>query len=225
MATFDYEFSITDDFVINQKVNITILQEEIEADSIIVTTLHHIDADLDNDTCTVVFNGELTPTEEDQLNILIAAHTGELPGGVDPDTGDVGGDGGVSDIIFVYGDHYEDYYIYFKHTSYKIGTQFIFRGTNTLGKPKGVKAILKGTGKLRLYDKTNNQVLFEWEDIDQNENWDIFSYADIEWPANEAILELQGRETHSSDKNLYCSSFMICFLGSVVNNFPSGSPL
>lgn len=222
MAIAEYEFSIYDDFPINHKVDITILQQEIEAEESITQQLHHIDANLDNDLCVVYFYDVLTTTEEDILSNLIAAHTGELPGGGSSGDGSasIGGEG-PSDISFVYGDQYDDYFIYFKHTDYKVGTQFIFRGTSIIGTPKGVKAILTGQGRLRLYDRTNNLVLFEWRDIDLSD-WAIFSHTDIEWPENEAILELQGRETCSSDKNLYCSNFMICFIGNVVDNLPSG---
>ena len=102
-----------------------------------------------------------------------------------------------------------DYHIYFKHTSYKIGTQFIFRGTNILGIPKGVKAILNGTGKLRLYDRTNSNVIFEWDSIDHND-WQIATKATgINWPTGEAILELQSAELSECNKNLYVSCFMV----------------
>ena len=221
MALYEYQYDISTSFTSLSDIsdlNITILQQEIDDDTIIVSEVHHILANIDDDNCIIYFQTELTTTEEDQLNVVIANHTGLLSGGVNPS--DIA-EGGVADISFVYGDQYDDYYIYFKHTTYKVGTQFIFRGTNILGVPKGVKAILQGEGKLRLYDLTNNHVLFEWEDINEND-WSIFSYKDINWPSGEAILELQGRESYNSNKNLFCSNFMICFAGEVTNNLPSG---
>jgi hypothetical protein len=217
MATYDYLFSITDDFIINHKVNITILQEEIKASTIITTVLHHIDADLDEDTCTVVFNGELTDPEEIELNEIIESHTGELPGGIDPGTGDVGGGSGTGDIIFTFSDEPGDYYIKFKNWSWDVVSQFIFRGTNILGTPTGIKAIIKGEGKLRLYDKTNGNVIFEWSNFDVND-WTMFGQAsNLNWPKTEAIVELQGEK----DSNYaYISCFMICFSSQVVDNIP-----
>lgn len=221
MALSDYEYSISGDFP-NQKVDITILQDEIISNTGITEQLNHIDANIDEDTCTIYFETALTSAEETVLNSIVAAHTGELSDGKTSGDSDADiGDSGPSDICFVYGDQYDDYFIYFKHTDYKVGTQLIFRGTDVLGSPKGVKAILKGNGQLRLYDKTNRQILFEWINIEQAD-WDIFSFKDIEWPSGEAILELQGRETSEKDHNLYCSCFMICFVGNVTNLFPSG---
>lgn len=216
MALTDYAYSIVDDFVINHRVDITILQTEIKLSTIIVTELHHIDANLDEDLCEVWFNDELSEAEEEELNNIIAAHTGYLPGGVDP--GDVDNDGGPSDIMFSYSEgEGNNYYIKFKNKSYDIGNQFIFRGTNSLGIPKGIKAIIKGKGKLRLYDRTNSRTIFEWTDWDVND-WTIFSQAsNLVWPANESIFEVQGEKDSSY---AYITCFMICFSATVIDNIP-----
>lgn len=215
MAISEYEYSIYDDFIINHKVNITILQEEIEKNTNIIKEIHHIDANLDNDLCVIYFYDELTIDEEDVLDAIVAAHTGEYQGGGVP--GDIGSEGGPGDLVFTFADDPGDYYIKFKNSSWTIGIQFIFRGTNKIGIPTGIKAVLKGEGKLRLYDKTNNRTIFQWDNYDVND-WTIFSQSsDLIWPENEAILELQGEKDSSY---AYISCFMICFSGIVEDNTP-----
>ena len=149
MPLQDYVYSIYDDFVINHKVDITILQIEIEASDIITTQVHHIDALIDDDECIIWFFDALSQAEETELDAIVAAHTGELPGGGDPgETADR--DAGTGDIQFCFGDQGDDYHLYFGNSSYKIGAQMIFRGTNIVNTPLGVQMIVKGEGKLRL---------------------------------------------------------------------------
>ena len=202
MALVDYVYSIYDDFVINHKVDITILQDEIEASEIIVTPLHHIDTDIDADECVIWFDTALTQPEETELDAIVAAHTGELPGGVDPNSV---GDGGSGDIVFVYGDHGKDYYVHFNKTCYEVGTQFIFNGTNALGTPYGIKALLKGQGGIRLVRKDTCEVIFEWPSIGNINDFTLFKQSVINWPAEECILEIQGKKISG---NLYMSCFM-----------------
>src|SRR6056297_1764819 len=98
MALNDYAYSIYDDFVINHKVDITILQIEIKDSTIITSQLHHIDTNLDEDLCEIWFETALTNDEEIELDNIVANHTGELPGGVIP--GEIDGNGGSGDLLF-----------------------------------------------------------------------------------------------------------------------------
>ena len=222
MALYEYEYDISTDFTSLEELtdlNITILQQEIDEEFGSESSVHHILANIDDDLCVVYFETELTTQLEDGLDIIIAAHTGKLPGGEDP--GEVGdGEGGPSDINFVFGDQGNDYHLQFSSTCYKIGFQMIFRGTNTHGEPIGVQMILKGKGKLKLYDKTNGKTLFEWKDFDEND-WTICSIPisnfNEPFPSGQAMLELWGAKTN---QNLYVSSFQLTYSGEVINRPP-----
>jgi hypothetical protein len=215
MALYEYIYSIHDDFIINHKVDITILQLEIEDSTIITKELHHIDANVDDDECIIYFNEELSDPEEEELNTIVATHTGEYSTGTQPP--DFGEGGGPGDIIFIFGDDPGDYYVKFKNSYWTVCNQFIFRGTNKLGTPSGVKVILKGEGKIRLYDKTHCRTIFEWTNYNVND-WTIFSQtSNMVWPQEESIFEVQGEKDSSY---AYLSCFMICFSGTVVDNIP-----
>jgi len=224
MALEDYTYSIYDDFVINHKVDITILQIEIKASTIILTNLHHIDADLDNDECVVWFDAILPQDEEDELAAIVAAHTGLLPGGINPES--VGGGGDTGDIIITLSDHSNPAYFKFKDDSYKTAAQFIFNGTNGLGIPTGVKAVLKDCGGLRLYDRTNSEIIFSWENMSESTDYNIYSQSsNIVWPTGECILEIQGKrhhehEHHNHDIDLLLSCLIITYCSTVIDNIP-----
>lgn len=227
MALQDYAYSIYDDFVINHKVNITILQTEIEASTIIVTDLHHIDANLDEDICEVWFNDALSQPEEDELDAIVAAHTGELPGGVDPTTGDEGGgDGGVGDLTLTFGS-YDKNFFKFVGTSWEPCPHFIFRGTRHLGTPIGCQAVVQPQDyadksfDFRVYDVTNSQVVFEWLNVSgEKDVWKMIgqNLPDAAWPVDQAMLELQGRKSLSDGCDVYLSFFMIQFSGTIIDN-------
>lgn len=224
MPIAEYEFSIYDDFVINHKVDITILQQEIENEESITKQVHHIDANLDEGLCVIYFYDELSDPEQVELDAIIAAHTGELVGGIAP--GDVPEGGGVADIQFAYGDSGDDYHIQFDSSYYKIGSQIIFRGTNNLGTPIGIQMIVKGEGKIRIYDRTNSKQIFEWDWFKEND-WTICSIPvsefENQFPAAQAILELQAKQGWDGS-DCYISYFQIVFSGTVLNNPPSSYP-
>lgn len=220
MAIQDYVYSIQDDFVINHKVDPTILQEEIVV-STITTEVHHIYVNLEQDECQVWFFDALTGPEEIELDAIIAAHTGELSGGFTP--GEVGDfDGGQGDISIYFGDHSDVSLFRVTEKPWETITRFIFRGTNQLGTPVGVKAVWRSKdedpnkqGGFRLYDVTNGNVIFEWDGF-HNYGWMIGAQnVTTGWPIGEAILELQGQK---DDGEWYLSSFMIQFSGTIVDN-------
>jgi len=222
MALSEYEFSISEDFatlsnISNIKINI--LQTEIDNDSLITPSVHHILANLDEDSCIVYFETELTTVEEDKLIELIANHTGLFEDGTDPD--DVQGeDGGPANINFVFADSADDYHLKFSSSSFRIGCQFIFSGKNQ-GMPSGVKVIAKGDGCIRLYDKTNNNIIFEWHNKDFGNDFNIWSKAPLDsnlLPSNEAIFELQAKKDGSD--NVYISCFQLTYSPSITDNEP-----
>lgn len=220
MALYEYEYSISDDFTSLPEIkdlNITILQKQIDSEDLIPPPVHHILANIDDYNCIIYFEAELSSEEEDELTALIANHTGLLDDGTDPNDIPDFGEGGVGDLTFIFGDDPGDYYIKFKNNSWTVSAQFVFRGTNNIGIPKGIKAVLKGEGKIRLYDRTNSRIIFEWYNYDVSD-WTIFSQSsNLVWPTSEAILELQGEK----DSNYaYLSCFMICFSGVVTDNLP-----
>jgi hypothetical protein len=226
MALQDYVYSITEDFVINQKVDITILQIEIEESTIITTELHHIDANLDEDLCEVWFNDALTQPEETELDAIVAAHTGYLPGGVDPGNIPDPGEGGFGDLTLSFG-AYDKNYFKFAGSSWEPCPHFIFRGTNQLGKPIGCQAVIYSKGDinhffdLRLYDVTNSRVIFEWLNISrEKEVWSMIgqNLPDAVWPTGQALIELQGRKALSDGCDVYLSFFMIQFSGEIIDN-------
>ena len=216
----DYAYSIYDDFVINHKVNITILQTEINESTIITSQLHHIDTNLDEDLCEVWFETALTQTEESELDNIIANHTAELPSGEVP--GSDGGIGeGISDLSFTFNDKDVEYYFRFKNNkSYGAGLLFVFNGTKVMGVPKGIKAVLRGSGSLRLYNVTTSEVIFEWDSFDVIDEFAIFSQLISIWPEDECLLELQGM---TDAEHLLISHFMICYTDlNMIDNFPTG---
>jgi len=229
MALTDYAYSIYDDFVINHKVDITILQEEIQASTIITTELHHIDTNLDEDICEVWFNDALTQDEETELDAIIAAHTGLLSGGVDPSSVPEAGEGGAGDLTLSFGSYNKNFFK-FAGDSWTPSTHFIFRGTNQLGTPIGVQAVIYSKDDndkyfdLRVFDSTNNQVVFDWIRMHSEKKvWKVFSQpVTTGWPAEQALLELQGRKSENDGCDFYVSFFMIQFSGTVPENLPSG---
>jgi hypothetical protein len=222
MALYDYEFSISDDFTSLPTVNdlnITILQQQIDTENSITPPVHHILANIDDDNCLIYFETELTSEEEDVLAGIIANHTGLFEDGTDPD--DVQEeDGGPADINFVFADSANDYHLKFSSSSFRIGCQFIFSGKNQ-GMPSGVKVIAEGDGCIRLYDKTNNNIIFEWHNKDFGNDFNIWSKAPLDsnlLPSNEAIFELQAKKDGSD--NVYISCFQLTYSPSITDNEP-----
>lgn len=227
MPIQDYVYSIEDDFVINHKVDITILQLEVEASSIITTQLHHIYANLEDDECQVWFFDVLSAEEETELDAIVAAHTGLLPGGVEiGEVGDAENSGEVSDLNISFGDAQGDFHISFASSCYDIGFQFIFPGTNVVGHPIGIKTILKGEGAIKLFDRTNNKIIFAWEDFDNITDYTIFSKElGIGFPPNEAILEIWGRDLVGVSTELQMTCFQIIYSHAIVDNEPPGGTI
>jgi len=228
MALTEYNYSIYDDFVINHLVNITILQLEIEDSTIITTELHHIDALIDDDECLIWFNDELSVGEVTELDAIVAAHTGEYTGpGTLPDTGENGG--GTGDLTLTFGS-YDKNFFKFNGSTWTPAPHFIFRGTNNLGTPVGVQAVIQSQGynddyyDFRVYDSTNNQLVFDWINMhSEKEVWAMFSQpVTTGWPAEQAILELQGRKGVDDGCDFYLGFFMVQFSGTVIDNLPSG---
>ncbi len=215
MALNNYTYSIYDDFIINHKVDITILQDEITGSNI-SAALHHIDANIEDDDCIVWFESALTQDENYTLDDIISAHTGELASG--GDSGD-SGSGGSGDIIIPFGDHSgSSYYRKINSNSYKTLAHIIFNGTKSLGIPSGIKACIKGYGGLRLCNAHTCEVYFDWYVTNKISNYTIYSQqTNINLPETECLLELQGIK---GAKDLYISSFMIAFSGNVIDNIP-----
>jgi hypothetical protein len=220
MALFEYEFSISDDFISlaqPSNLNITLLQKEIDLEVLVSPPVHHILANIDEDSCVVYFETELTTAEEDKLAELITAHTGSNSDIIEDPADTEEGIGGLSDMTLVFGDEGNDYHIKFSSENYRIGFQYIFPGTN-FAIPTGSKFIMKGEGSIRIYDLSNNVVLAEWDDRDFGNDWNIWTYAPhINFPANEAIIEFQGRKTGC---NLYMSCYQLCYREGLVHNAP-----
>lgn len=224
MAIQEYAYSIQDDFVINHKVDPTILQDEIINSSIIITEIHHIYANLEMDECQVWFFDTLPQAEEDELDAIIAAHSGELAGGVTP--GEIGDfESGQGDMMFGFGnDHDISWYKYDKD-AWEPARRFIFRGTNELGIPVGIKAIVRSKdyvdakeSDFRLYDVTNGQAIFTWTNFKVN-GWNIHTQKVSDtFPIDDAIFEIQGRKNGGE---LYISCFLIQFSGNVIDNIPT----
>ena len=213
MAT-SYTYSIQNNFI-NHKVDITILQKEILASTNITKELEYIHTNVDLDNCDIIFKTPLTVGEKSILDYIISIHTALLSGGEESTLiGNV-----INDINISFGDDMNDYYVKFSNSSYQISSQFIFQGTNNLKVPTGIKAIIKGSGGLRLFNKTNCQVVFEWNNINYIHDFNIFSQAtNINWPERESILEIQGKKGWD---HLYLSNFLSCFNNNVIDNIPS----
>jgi len=227
MAIQEYAYSIEDDFVINHKVDPTILQDEIIASAIVITEIHHIYANLDDDDCQIWFFDALTNDEEIELDAIVAAHTGVLPGGIETgEVGDqIGGEGGTgTGINIFFGDHSDISWFAIKGNPWQTIHRFIFEGTNTLGFPVGVKALMKSkdfnnpekTSSLRLYDITNSNVIFSWE-LFHAADWKICAENVANFPSGETIFELQGAKEPGE---CWISNFKIVFSGVIVNNMP-----
>ena len=219
MAIQDYVYSIQDDFVINHKVDLTVLQEEIIT-STIVTEVHHVYSNLEEDECQIWFFDALTQDEESELDVIIAAHTGELAGGVTP--GEIGDfDVGQGDISITFGDDVNKSYINVTDPDWATISRFLFRGTNDLGVPVGVNSILRSkdiansskTSGLRLYDVTNSAVIFSW--IFHTTGWKICAQNVTTFPSDASMFELQGKKDGGE---CYLSNFVIQFSGIIVDN-------
>ena len=222
MALYEYQFDISTSFTSLENVtdvNFTVLQIEIDKDTIITPPVHHILGNIDDDNCIIYFETELTPEEEDQLAVVIANHTGLIDGEIDPEHVDESIDR-YSDINFVFGDSADDYDIKFSSSHYKIGVQFIFSGIRC-ATPKGCRMIVKGHGSIRLYDKTNQKTVFEWHNRDFGNDFNIWAFtpfAEGNLPIDEAIFEIQGKKTGSA--NVHLSSFQLTYTDHISHNPP-----
>ena len=213
MALFEYGFDISTDFTSLAQVSdikIDVLQIEIDDEPIITVPVHHILANIDEDSCTVYFETELTTAEEDKLAEIIAAHTGLLAGGVDPEE--------VEDKVelnanlnFTFADSAGDYYLKFSSSSWKIGAQFIYGGKKC-ATPLGCKIIAKGEGGLRLYDRSSGKLVLNWSNRDFGNDYSIWSFTPFnedDLPLDEVIFELQGNKCGSA--NVFVSCFQLTY--------------
>ncbi len=222
MALSEYEFQISTDFTSLSQITdikIDVLQQEIDNEPIITPPVHHILANIDDDNCIVYFDTELTTAEEDKLAEIIANHTGFIDGVIDPeeveDKVEV-----VADINFAFADSANDYYLKFSSSSWKIGAQFIFSGKKC-GTPLGCKIIAKGKGGIRIYDRSNGKILFEWRDRDFGNSYGIWAFTPFDnddLPLEEAVWELQGNEEGSS--SLYVSSLQLTYNPPITHREP-----
>lgn len=73
METYNYIFSIIDDFI-NKKVNVKKLQEEIQT-STIITSLYSIN--VENQNCIIIFKAQLSTDDETILQNMVSVHDGE----------------------------------------------------------------------------------------------------------------------------------------------------
>lgn len=222
MALFEYEYEISTDFTTLTQpsdLKIDVLQKEIDGESLITPPVHHILANLDEDNCIVYFETELTTAEEDKLVEIIGNHSGFIDGVIDPEEVEDKVEM-VADMNFAFADATGDYYIKFSSASWKVGTQFIFSGRKR-ATPVGCRMIVKGDGGLRLYDKTNGKVLFEWDGRDFGDDYNIWTFTPFvidDLSLDESVLEIQGRKTGSV--NVQISSFQLSYSSPIESNEP-----
>ena len=222
MALYEYQFDISTTFTGLSNVtdiDFTVLQQEIDKDSIITPSVHHILGNLDDDNCIIYFEEELTAEQETQLPIVLANHSGLIDGEIDYKEVQQSVDK-FPDMNFVFGDSADDYHIQFSNPGYKIGVQFIFNGIQR-ATPKGCRIICKGHGSIRLYDRTNQKTVFEWNNRDFGNDFNIWSFTPFiegNLPVEEAIFEIQGKKTGSA--NVYLSSFQLTYTDPISHNPP-----
>lgn len=82
--------------------------------------------------------------------------------------------------------------------TFSVVARFIFQGTNRLATPSSVNIIMFGSTassepEFRLYDLTNNQIIATQTGA-IGTAIQLYSFSGTNWPANQAILELQLRK-------------------------------
>ena len=118
------------------------------------------------------------------------------------------------DILITFGSDKHDY-IKTKNLYWQTINVFIFTGTHRVGTPSAIKCVAKMnddkyTGSIRLYDSTNNHIISQ---IDNIENEDALIYTDLttyNWPTDECIMEIQAKSSCSRNY-FYLYSMLIKF--------------
>ena len=157
-----YNYNLSNDFI--NGINPTCLDRTI-VDYEFPITLSGVNIEYATDTVTIVFDGDLSVPDKEDLDTIISVHnplsTCELEDGAS-----IGG----TKVDFVLANQSGLEYIFNKTTSWAIATSFIFEGSlNWNPKKFSVISSLKdtATGSVRLYDQTNNKEIcsIDWTNI------------------------------------------------------------
>ncbi|MCK5603409.1 hypothetical protein KAR91_16105 [Candidatus Pacearchaeota archaeon] len=193
MASTKYTYSILNDFP-NQKVNPSTLTTEITSSSI-STSLEYINTSVDDDTCDIWFESELSGMDQTSCTSIVLVHDGE------PDNIIISE---VPDIIIVFGmNENSDAYWECKKTTWVNANSFIFRGSNVLGIPVACKLIGSvdegGIGYVQLFDYTNNNIICEL--TINSSSVGIFETSIVQnIPTEESIFEIRAMSSSNSKK-------------------------
>lgn len=106
------------------------------------------------------------------------------------------------------------YYFEITSTTYQVVRQFIFRGSDISGVPTMAKVTAwvdnaSDPGVMRLYDITNDNIIAQWDNINETSETVHNTTASM-IPSGEAIIEIQGKR-NSTNTGLYVTAVMLGF--------------
>jgi len=193
-----YNYNLSNDFI--NGINPTCLDRTIVEYEFPIT-LSAVNTEYETDNVSIVFDGDLSNSEEEDLDTIISNHNPLTTCAPENDTLT-----GGTKVDFSLSNQSGLDYIYTKEKNWVIATSFVYEGSlNWIPQKFSVISALKSeaTGSVRCYDQTNNNEIcnLDWTNISKSisSTEEFYNIPDIP-----SIIEIQFKTSKkNNDARLY----------------------